>query len=51
MNRRVAILGGGVGGLSAAHELVKHGWRSCFYLGPNRPFVDAWTWAVLIEPE
>lgn len=30
-------------------ELRKHGWHDCYYQGPTRPFVDGWTWAVLIE--
>lgn len=30
-------------------ELRKHGWHDVYYYGPNRPFRDNWTWAVLIE--
>jgi hypothetical protein len=30
-------------------ELHKNGYRYLFYSGPNRPFQDAWTWAVLIN--
>jgi hypothetical protein len=30
-------------------ELFKNGYPYQFYLGPNRPFQDPWTWAVLIN--
>lgn len=30
-------------------ELAKHGRPFAFYKGPNRPFIDEWTWAALIE--
>ncbi len=30
-------------------ELKAHGWRYVYYKGPERPFQDDWTWAVLIE--
>ncbi|HEX9081055.1 MAG TPA: hypothetical protein VF768_02190 [Holophagaceae bacterium] len=30
-------------------ELKAHGLDYAYYHGPNRPFVDNWTWAVLIE--
>lgn len=30
-------------------ELRAHGWHDVYYHGPNRPFRDSWTWAVLIE--
>lgn len=30
-------------------ELRKNGWHDCYYQGPTRPFIDGWTWAVLIE--
>lgn len=30
-------------------ELVKLGGESVYYKGPDRPFVDDWTWAALIE--
>jgi hypothetical protein len=30
-------------------ELLAAGWKNLYYKGANRPFVDDWTWAVLIE--
>ncbi len=30
-------------------ELQARGWPTIFYRGPNRPFQDDWTWAMLIE--
>src|SRR5512145_1456450 len=30
-------------------ELHRNGYPYLFYLGPNRPFQDSWTWAVLIN--
>jgi hypothetical protein len=30
-------------------ELKAHGLGYAYYHGPNRPFLDTWTWAVLIE--
>lgn len=30
-------------------ELKAHGWHYVYYHGPTRPFLDDWTWAVLIE--
>ncbi len=30
-------------------ELLHHGWKHVYYKGPNRPFQDDWSWAVLVE--
>lgn len=30
-------------------ELKANGWKYAYYLGPTRPFQDAWEWAALIE--
>lgn len=30
-------------------ELRAAGWHDVYYLGPQRPFQDGWTWAALIE--
>ena len=29
--------------------LLERGWKAAYYRGPNRPFIDEWTWAALIE--